>query len=173
MNTPFHDNKFGVFLALTFRDKLFEKYDGVSKDIQNTDFTSLIMTARHDGYFGFIGGRAEIGENERQCLARECYEESNIDINKLDLVRVCEHTLEDGFRIILYHSEITKQKAQSIIGESVFAKHFFTETVGLCSIALHNKTHFYKNAFLSAAKKEFVQLGELIKSDTLISWGNI
>ena len=170
MTTP--HTPFGAFLALTFEDKLFENFQGVSKEVQDSTFQNLLITLREDGYFGYLGGGANPGETELECLARECMEEGGVDTSKLELTRVCEHMLHDNFLVVLYHAKITKQQAREIIANSAMAEHFFTETAGLCSVALHDKTRFYRNNFLSSVKQQFVELGKLIKSDVLVSWGD-
>lgn len=168
----------GVFLALTFCDEIYRDYPGINADLKYTPINNMIITLREDGYFGFLGGSADFGENEIQTLARECKEEGNLSIAWLrsqileeDFVRVCEHTLLDGFKVILYHARITKAIAKVILKNSSDAAHFFTETAGLNSVAIHSKSSFAKNAFLSCMKEEFVELGKLIGCEVLIGWG--
>lgn len=171
----------GVFLAMTFGDAIYRDYPGFNADLKHAPFNNLIITLREDGYFGFLGGTADGDETELQALARECKEEGNIDLAELiaeahiktnqHLTRVCEHTLGDGFKVILYHLHITKAMAKEVIRNSVDAPHFFTETAGLNSVVIHSKSSFAKNAFLSCMREEFVEIGTLIRSDILREWG--
>jgi hypothetical protein len=173
--------KMGVFLALTFGDAIYSNYPGINADLKHTPINNLIITLREDGYFGFLGGTADEGETELQALMRECKEEGNVDLADLiaeaymatgsPIDRVCEHTLPDGFKVILYHIRITKQIAKKVIRNSVDAEHFFTETAGLNSVAIHSKSSFAKNAFLSCMREEFVEIGKIIRSEILQEWG--
>jgi hypothetical protein len=164
----------GVFLALTFADKIYENYIDVNSSIQQLTFQNLIITLRQDGYFGFLGGYANFDEDELSALARECKEEGNIDISKLNnLSRICEHVLRKDFKVILYHAQITKQEAKEIIRNSVDAEHFFTEVSGLNSIALIPTSSFAKNNFKTSVKEEFTAIAEIIQSDILKNWGSL
>lgn len=176
-----HKPKFGVFLALTFGDAIYRDYPAANCDIKHAPFHNMIITLREDGYFGFLGGTAEDGETELQALTRECKEEGNLDLaeviaeahmttNRL-IDRVCEHTLGDGFKVILYHIRITKEIAKKVLRNAVDAEHFFTETAGLNSVVIHSKSSFHKNAFLSCMREEFVELAKIIGSDVLEDWG--
>lgn len=172
--------RFGVFLALTFEDEIYKDYPVVCKSIQDHKFQNLLITLREDGYFGFLGGSANEGETELQALVRECKEEGNIDLVWLlsvlppnALTRSCEHTLHDGYNVILYHLQITKQIAKNIIRNSVNAPHFFTETAGIVSVAIHNKSSFHGNKFLSCMSDEFKEIAKLIDSTILDTWGNL
>lgn len=174
--------KMGVFLALTFSDAIYCDYPGYNADLKYAAVNNMIITLREDGYFGFLGGTADEGETELQALARECKEEGNLNLaeqiaashsyhgHKFD--RVCEHILPDGFKVILYHLRISKQQAKQILRDASDAEHFFTETAGLCSVAITDRSKFMKNNFLSCMREEFVQLGKLIQSDILQDWGN-
>lgn len=170
----------GVFLALTFEDEIYKDYAHVESAIRNHRFQNLLITLREDGHFGFLGGTADEGETELQALVRECHEEGNVDVAWLmsymptgSFNRVCEHTLNDGFKVILYHCRITKQVAKNIIRKSVDAEHFFTETAGIVSIAIHNKSAFHQNKFLSCMGDEFKEVAKLINSNILETWGNL
>jgi len=166
------DTRFGVFLALTFEDTIYKDYDHVPKEVQERKFQNLLITLREDGYFGFIGGTADPGESELECLARECYEEGNLLLNFDSAMptRVSEHALSDGFRVILYHLAITKEEAKSIIKWSAEADHFFTETAGFVSVACINRSHFNHNNFLPLVKLQLGELGRLINDKTLQTW---
>jgi hypothetical protein len=170
----------GVFLALTFEDEIYKDYPAVCETIRNHKFQNLLITLREDGHFGFLGGSVDDSETELQALVRESKEEGNIDLPWLlscvsadSFNRVCEHTLNDGYKVILYHLKITKQLAKNIIRNSVEAPHFFTETAGIVSVAIHNKSRFYQNTFLSCMNDEFREIGKLIESNILQTWGNL
>lgn len=170
----------GVFLALTFEDKLYKDYAAADPAIRDSSFQNLIITLREDGYFGFLGGTADGNETELQALQRECKEEGNLDITWLMAIlppgsfdRVCEHTLNDGFKVILYHAKITKAIAKTIIRDSVNAEHFFTETAGLNSVVIHSTSLFSRNQFLSCMPEEFMEIGKIIQSEILQRWGKL
>jgi 8-oxo-dGTP pyrophosphatase MutT (NUDIX family) len=170
---PKKKTPFGVFLALTFEDAIYKEYIGLPEPITNLVVQNLIITLREDGFFGFIGGSADPGESELQCLARECKEEGNIDISELDLTYVSSHSLQDGFRVVLYHAVITKHHAIRIIKASAQAEHFFNETAGLVSVSCHEKSQFYKNNFLALVKPQIGEIGKLLNDPTMIQWGSL
>lgn len=171
--SPKKTKPFGVFLALTFPSQIYKDYPNVSPEVQARTFQNLIITLREDGYFGFIGGSADSGETELECLARECFEEGHIDINELELTRVSSHNLSDGFAVVLYHAEITMHGAIRILKEAAQAEHFFSETAGLVSVAVHEKSHFYKNNFLDLVKPQIGEIGLLLNDPTMIAWGKL
>lgn len=168
------DTKFGVFLALTFEDTIYQGYTYVPKEVQERKFQNLLITLREDGYFGFIGGTADPGESEVQALARECMEEGCIDLSALvpyyALTRISEHLLDDGFRVILYHMAVSKEIAKNLIAGVADADHFFTETAGFVSVACHKKSKFNHNNFLPLVKLQLGELGRLIDDKTLQVW---
>lgn len=179
-NMSKHRPTMGVFLALTFEDEIYRDYPQVCSSIQNHKFQNLLITLREDGHFGFLGGSADEGETELQALERECKEEGNVDLPWLlacvptgAFSRVCEHTLHDGYKVVLYHLKINKLLAKDVIRQSVDAEHFFTETAGIVSVAIHNKSSFHANKFLSCMSDEFKAIAKLIDSTILDTWGNL
>lgn len=65
--------------------------------------TQRALTQTHGGYFEFPGGKMENNESPEEALAREIYEELNIQIHDAEFFDLIEHQYEDyALRLYFY-----------------------------------------------------------------------
>lgn len=56
-----------------------------------TDWNILVHQRRDNGYWGFVGGRQEIGESIQECAMREAREETGLDVHLCHLTSIDSH----------------------------------------------------------------------------------
>lgn len=109
----------------------------------NADVTLFAAVVRWTGAIGFPGGLVEAGETLLECAIRECREEVGFSPSAENLVPVCSHEINPGFRSHLFSYKVTPEELYDIQRNSVDAEHARLEGCGV--IVYHSTKASRKN----------------------------
>ena len=109
-------------------EKIFLNFSGVWIENEN----GVLLERRKDnGSWGLIGGTIELGETAAEAAARECYEETGLEVKIGDLVGVYtgyERTLDNGdsFQAIAFsfYGSVDPHAVPKASSESFEVKYF-------------------------------------------------
>lgn len=85
----------------------------------------VLMTCRHDGSWGFPGGKVEEGESLLQAARRECLEEIGVKFDMDDVQYICQHEINPKMDSHLFVFELVSLKTLS--------QHVYSATLGQAS----------------------------------------
>lgn len=160
--------KEAVFVALYLEEKIYQRYEGLTAEQQNTPIPIVLMLNRFDGQIGFLGGTVEIGESLEVALKRELLEESGYNLTPDDiknLQAICSHEA-DNVVTHLYALKISAKTLKEIFSHQHKAEHFLCEGT---LIAPHFINYPHINAFDNFMNNNFAltvidEIPELIKT---------
>lgn len=109
----------------------------------NADVTLFAAVVRWTGAIGFPGGLVEEGETILECAIRECREEIGFSPSAENLIPVCSHEINPGFRSHLFSYKVTPEELYDIQRNSVDAEHARLEGCGV--IVYHSTKASRKN----------------------------
>lgn len=102
-NSPVPEGmKEAVFVAVTAWSKVYEFYDDPGVDREKA-YPMVMMSARWDGKYGFVGGFREKGHSLIQTAEKELMEEAAI-VPTADLVHVASH--QERIRVHCYQYDL-------------------------------------------------------------------
>jgi len=155
-----------VFIALISEVKIWQTYDGISKEAQETSVPLVLMLQRWDGLKGFVGGEVEPEETLKETVSRECREEIgfNLTYTEIQSAGLVSSHQTDKLVTHLMAVHISPSRMIEAIKGASRAEHFMSETVAAMPVQFINYPHkksfdnFIKNNFASTVKEEIADL---------------
>lgn len=174
--------KEAAFIVAYTYGKLWQDYEGISKEAKRTIVPRVLMIECWDGLMGFPGGLLEEGESPWDGAKRELQEEIGFCVDSKHCGEwvapyLIIHTTHESSRCKIHSFllELSPEDFDTVLSSSRGgAKHFGTEVLGVVGVPLINYEHaavfdrFMKRDFAPFVKEDIECVRKLLKLSGVI-----
>ena len=121
------------FLAIYAKDyQPWLNVKNIPLEHRQTKVNVLLMLNRWDGLTGFPGGLIDPGEDSKEAMKREVFEEIGykVDLNKIDNNLLSDRTIDNNLEMTLYSLEVSPTELFDIQKNMYSAKDYGSEIMG-------------------------------------------